>query len=595
MIPCPEKSVNWNTTDNLYIEGDNLDALKLLKKTYAGKIKLIYIDPPYNTGSDFIYDDDFAISKQNYDSGETSDEGCLVSNTESNGRFHSDWCSMIYPRLLLAKDLLRSDGAIFISIDDNEVDNLKKICNEIFGNDAFLTMIAIKMSEPSGLKMSHAKTRIPKLKEYILCYRKADLTLNPPKVKKDFWDDEYKTLMMDISDSELLELENIVNNESRSQEDVDYCNKLLKRASYVSLASYFKAKGIRDEHEQNKFKFENSNRIFQAVSMGAGTVERIIDLRNKFSDQIFFAYETPEKKLYLIKGDFDSSNKKPRMQVLFAKDFLSYNPCDFWQDIKTTGLDNEGYVPFKNGKKPLKAIQRIIGMVATNDGDIVLDFFSGSGTTGEAVLRQSIDDGIQRQYILIQIPENLDEQLSRTSGVEKRTIQQAITLLNSKKREHTICDLAEMRLELSNNELEGNLSKSEKGFRVLRMDSSNFKDTHEAPNEVDQSSLLNMVDNLKEERTPEDILFQILPAFQIPYSVHIEKMNLHGKKIFDVNYGQMLACFDMDVTDDVIEEMARRKPSYVVMRDLSFKNDSSAANYEELFKIYSPNTIRQVI
>ena len=369
MKPHPEKSVNWDTTQNIYIEGDNLEALKLMRETYAGKVKLIYIDHPYNTGHDFIYDDDFVQTYEEYDSqsGEYDGEGGrLVANPDSNGRFHSDWCSMMYPRLLLARDLLSDDGVIFISIDDNEQVNLRRICDEIFGESSMVT-----------------------------------------------------------------------------------------------------------------------------------------------------------------------------------------------------------------------------------DGSaIICDFFSGSATTAHAVIQQNLEDGGYRKFLLVQLPESC----SNDASAQKNGFS-------------TICDIGEERIrragkkiveevEVANAQLK--LGEDPKpvpdiGFRVFSIDSSNFLDTYSEPGEQTQASLLSLVDNLKEDRTPEDLLFQVLPTFRIPYSARVEKMDVAGATCFNVNDGQLIACFDMPVSTDAIEKIAQMKPIYAVFRDASFASDSDAANFEELFKTYSPDTVRRVI
>ena len=595
MIPEPGKSKDWDTTENLYIEGDNLDALKILKETYAGKVKLIYIDPPYNTGHDFVYDDDYVQTRDEYDaeSGDYNEEGGrLVANTEANGRFHSDWCSMMYPRLLLARDLLSKDGLIFISIDDGELDNLKKITDEIFGQASFISCIAVKMSEASGLKMSHVDRRVPKLKEYILCYKKYDTCLGAISVPKGTWDDEYKSIILGVSDEELSYVESVIQNQDRSEAELSKCNSILSNATYQTLSQYFKANGV-DPSAQEKFRFNHANRIFQAVSMGAGAAKAVIEKRDNSNTACFFAYETAEKKVYIIKGDFDASSKKPRMQVLFAKDYLSYNPCDFWQDIKTTGLDNEGYVPFKNGKKPLKAIKRIIQLANCDENSIILDFFSGSGTTGEAVMRQCQEDGIRRKFILVQLPENLDEQLARTKGVEKKAIQEAIEMLHNANCDHTISSLAQLRLSKAAENL--NFPFADLGFRVLRIDSSNFKDVYFNPDDIVQANLPGMVDNVRDGRSDLDLLFEVLPKLGIPYSAKIEERMLAGRKVFFVDGDKLAACFDANVGADTIEEMAKVKPWYAVIRDSSMADDATHANYEELFRTYSPDTVPQVI
>ncbi|WP_317316461.1 site-specific DNA-methyltransferase [Peptostreptococcus russellii] len=376
--PCKEESKDWDNTENLYIEGDNLEVLKLLQESYLNSIKMIYIDPPYNTGNDFIYNDDFKMDSKEYqdEAGEFDEEGNrLFKNTDTNGRFHSDWCSMMYSRLMLARNLLSDDGVIFISIDDNEQENLKKICDEVFGEENFSNNIVVKMSEPSGVKMSHVDKKFPKLKEYMLLYKKnKDTKINEVKIKKDKWDNEYSTIMTGIKKNEIKYLINIINKESRTRDELIKLDYILKKADFMGVSEYIKENSIQKEDE---FKWENAYRIFQTCATSekfTNTIKLYIE-ENSITSK-FFYYKTPENKIYIIKNIFDSSSKKSRLQVLFAKEYLDKNPGDFWSDIKTTGLDNEGNVPFKNGKKPLKLIKRLI-KTGSNEGDIILDFFSG--------------------------------------------------------------------------------------------------------------------------------------------------------------------------------------------------------------------------
>lgn len=379
--PCREESVNFDETENLYIEGDNLEVLKLLQETYFGKIKMIYIDPPYNTGSDFVYNDNFSINRDEYleDSGQYDEYGNrLEKNLESNGRFHTDWLNMMYPRLKLARNLLTEDGLIFISIDDNEQANLKKLCDEIFGEEAFVNCIAVKMSEASGVKMSHVDKKMPKLKEYILVYKKnKDSSINSIKISKGVWDKEYSTIMTNLQKTDFNYIDNIVQSENFSNDEFERLRKILEKADFISVTQYCKEQGIKNADEIENFKWENSFRIFQTTATSINFTKTIIDyIRDNNIKSKVFPYITPKNKIYIIKNPFDNSSKKPRLQILFAKDYLDVSPGDFWSHIKTTGLDNEGFIPFKNGKKPLKLINELIE-IGTNVKDIILDFFSG--------------------------------------------------------------------------------------------------------------------------------------------------------------------------------------------------------------------------
>lgn len=578
--PCRDDSVDFDKTENLYIEGDNLDVLKLLQETYLGKIKLIYIDPPYNTGNDFIYDDNFTEVVENYlsNSGQYDNEGNrLVQNTESNGRFHTDWLNMIYSRLKLAKNLLSDDGVICISIDDNELFNLKQVCDEIFGADNFINNVVVKMSEASGLKMSHVETRIPKLKEYVLIYKKKDVHLNPIKIPKDDWDKEYRTYIENISDDDLIYVKEVLQNENRKSDEVKRCNEILNNATYVSVNEKYKEYRITSDEDKKKYNYDNAGRIFQTVSMGAGATKDILESRKKIGNSIFFVHVTSEGKGYLIKGDYDLETRKPRMQVLFAEDYLTVNPCDFWQDIKTTGLDNEGYISFKNGKKPLKLIQRLIEL-NTKEDDIVLDFFSGSATTAQALMELNARENTFRKFILVQLPEEIGEKdLAYKEGFR------------------TIPEIGKERIRRVGTSISKSNSSVDIGFRAFKVDSSNMKDVFYNPSETQQTLFDLYADNIKEDRTPEDLLFQVMLGLGVLLSSKIEKTEIAGKKVFNVADGFLIACFDKDVTEETVKAVAQKQPYYAVFRDSSMANDSVATNFEQIFATYSPETVRKVL
>ncbi|MEA0553777.1 site-specific DNA-methyltransferase [Lysinibacillus irui] len=401
LLEQKELSIKNGSEVNYLIEGDNLAALKLLSKTHRGKIDLIITDPPYNTGSkDFIYDDDFVDKEDAFR--------------------HSKWLSFMDKRLRIAYELLSENGIMCIHIDDNEQAALKMLMDQIFDESNFINCIAVKMSEPSGVKMSHAEKRLPKLKEYVLIYKKKNISLADIRVPKTGWDDEYKTYMTGIDDDELAFLKSVISDENRTLEDIEKCNELLINADYTSLSNVYRENGITKKDEKLNFNFENANRIFRTTSMSGGAKEAINKIREETNNK-FFTYVTPQNKLYVIKGDYDLTQEKPRMQVLFADDHLTVNPCDFWHDIRTTGLDNEGNVDFKNGKKPLKVEKRLL-QLANNKNAIVLDFFAGSGTLGEAVLQQNEEDGGNRKYILCTnnaLDSDDEEQLLITKGYLK--------------------------------------------------------------------------------------------------------------------------------------------------------------------------------
>lgn len=547
MIPEPGKSKNWDTTENLYIEGDNLDALKILKETYAGKVKLIYIDPPYNTGHDFIYDDDFAKTRGEYDaeSGDFDEEGGrLVANTEGNGRFHSDWCSMIYPRLLLARDLLTSDGSILLSIDANEVKNLRAICDEIFGAQCFKNCIAVRR----GIKNVQAQfddiAALSQGHEYILLYsrnatnrfHKLSLAHDGKPGKWDtFWRGTDRPSMRYELFGETPHSGQWRWEKGRAYTAVSNYNTFLKDAAgSMSLDEYY-LDNLAATNEKMNFVRKNED----------GTVQ----------------YYVPPSTGKLL--------------------------SDNWMDLTLSGNETDAF----DTEKSVAIIQRIVEWLAPPNS-IVLDFFSGSGTTAHAVIEANKNDNGQRRFIMVQLPENCGDNPSAIKHGYK-----------------TLCDLGEDRINRAGAKIAADIDKGNEqlelgaepklypdlGFRVLRIDSSNFKDFYLTPGEISQESLLDFADNVKEGRSDLDLLFEVLPKLGIPYSAKIEERVLADKKVFFVDGDKLAACFDANVGSDTIEEMAKAKPWYAVIRDSSMADDATHANYEELFRTYSPDTVPQVI
>lgn len=553
MIPEPGKSKDWDTTENLYIEGDNLDALKILKETYAGKVKLIYIDPPYNTGHDFVYDDDFAQTRGEYDSesGEYDEKGGrLVANTESNGRFHSDWCSMIYPRLLLARDLLTPDGLVFISINACEEVNLVKICDEIFGPDNRVMDFVWKNKYGLGALTKGAAS----LHEYVLCYAK-----------------KYPdNLEAELSGSEI---------EKYNKFD----SKQAIRGGYIT------------QPLATKSKDDRPNLVYPLVHNG---IEIWPDKQWIWSkERLLKAYDNDEIVINEKNGKYSVRFKqylRDENGVMRKGKPLSLITSCFNQDgtKEIDGLFGKRVFDFP---KPSRLIRDFV-LYRINDIDdsdfIVMDFFSGSAATADAVMQANSIDGGNRKFILVQIPEQCDE----------KTVA-------AKEGYRTICEIGEARIRRAGEKIRAEIDDSNRqlelgaepkpypdfGFRVLRIDSSNFKDFYLTPDETAQESLFDFADNVKEGRSDLDLLFEVLPKLGIPYSAKIEERVLAGKKVFFVDGDKLAACFDANVGSDTIEEMAKAKPWYAVIRDSSMADDATHANYEELFRTYSPDTIPQVI
>lgn len=427
-------------SQNILIQGDNLAVLKHLREAYRKQIKMIYIDPPYNTGSDgFVYQDDRKYTPEQIAqiTGESVEYAEYIHGfINAKASSHSAWLTFMYPRLKIARDLLKDDGVIFISIDDNEQAQLKLLCDEIFGEGNFLTTLAVKLSEATGVKMAHAKKRIPKLKEYILCFKKSnDIVITPVMENKPEWDDEYRTVILGVSRDELEKIKLIADDENRSEKDIKEVNQILAKCSFQNAKQI--CKDETGKELTSEWLFDNAYRIVQFVTMTGGALQQAKKIKQSGNiNGESFSVITPKNKMYFIKTDFNHASDLPRSKILFADEYLQMNMGDFWSDIKTTGLDNEGDVPFKNGKKPLKLIKRLINL-ATQENDLILDFFAGSGTTAHAVMQLNSEDFLNgkqgnRQFICVQ----LDEPVKDKSEAQKAGF-------------NTIFDITKARIEKS--------------------------------------------------------------------------------------------------------------------------------------------------
>ncbi len=577
--PCREESVDFDNTENLYIEGDNLEVLKLLQETYIGKIKMIYIDPPYNTGSDFVYSDNFVQNMDDYlaGSGQYDDEGNrLTQNTESNGRFHTDWLNMLFPRLRLSKDLLSDDGVIFISIDDNEQDNLKKICDEIFGCQNFLGCLIIQTATDNNPRQINTEH------EYMLCYARNKTTQQPW-----FAESEKAQLIQD---------------------------------KYLELKAKFK-QDIVNIQEELRIWIKKQGTALQGVSHYDNVDEKGVFHDGDIANTVFGGYryevihpvtckpcKIPEKgfrfsestmREMIANGDImfgadESTLIKPKKRLENAKDVLR---SVIYEDGRASTKQFEALLSrdiFQNPKSPM-ILGRLINFVVDN-GDIVLDFFSGSGTTAEAVLRLNARCNKDIHYIMVQIPENLDESILKSDSRAQKTMKNAIKFLDEIGRPHAICEIGKERIRRAGGKIKDESGADiDTGFRVLKCDTSNMKDVYYNPAEFEISMFDTAADNIKEDRTPEDLLFQVMLDLGVLLSSKIEESIIAGKKVFNVADGFLIACFDNDVADETIKEIAKQKPYYFVMRDSSMANDSVATNFEQIFATYSPDTVRKVL
>ena len=572
--PDKEKSVDFDNTENLYIEGDNLDVLKLLRETYLGKVKMIYIDPPYNTGNDFVYEDDFAMSTEDYAevSGQYDEQGNrLVKNLDSNGRFHTDWLNMIYPRLKVARDLLTDDGVVFISIDDNEQGNLKKICDEIFGEMNFITSMiwaAGKKNDSRFISVSH---------EYILCYVKSLEYLNEQKIiwreKKQGLDDIYAAY----------------NNIKRQYGD-----------DYVAMTQALKKwyKSLSENHPARNhahYSLVDEKGIFFADNAswpgGGGPKYEVLHPITKKPVKvpsrgwIYPTKERMEEMIALGKIYFGADeNSVPCIKSYLVDREFSTPYSVFYKDGRAstkrlrTLMDS---MVFQNPKDE-EIIQSLLQFTITNKDSIILDFFSGSATTAHAVMQLNVEDGGNRKFIMVQLPEKCDEKSEAYKAGYK-----------------TICDIGEERIRRAGRKIkdENGLTAQnlDIGFRVLKLDSSNMQEVYYNPSAMTQDILAMTVDNVKADRTPLDLLFQVMLDLGIELSAKIEENSVNGKTYYAVNGNDIIACFDDDIDNDVITAIAKQNPLYAVFKDKSFATDSVGINNEQLFKTYSPSTVVKVI
>lgn len=585
--PCREESVDFDNTENLYIEGDNLEVLKLLQETYFGKIKMIYIDPPYNTGNDFVYEDDFAISMSEYlaNSGQYDEVGNqLVQNTESNGRFHTDWLNMLYPRLKIAKNLLTDDGAIFISIDENEVNTLKNICDEIFGRSNFVAELiwaAGRKNDSKYISVSH---------EYILCYfRNSDYI----KENKIIWREKKQGLDDIYAEYELLK--------RKHGNDYKQMTKELK-LWYRNLPDGHPAK---DHSHYNKVD-ENGIYFSSDISWpgGGGPKYQVLHpITNKPVKVPSRGWITNKNTLteWIKQGKVDFGNEETCVPTLksYLKDKEYIVPYSvFYKDGRAASKRLAllmGDKVFENPKDE-EIIERLIEFCGLSDGDYILDFFSGSGTTAHATFLANIAQQLNRHFILVQIPEEISEK-NATSEKSKKVAKNAIKLCDNLGVAHTICEIGKERIRRSAKKIveEHPESTIDGGFRVLKCDSSNMKDVYYNPADAQQSLFDTYADNIKEDRTPEDLLFQVMLDLGVLLSSKIEETTIAGKQVFNVADGFLIACFDKDVTEETVKAVAEKKPYYAVFRDSSMANDSVATNFDQIFESISPDTVRKVL
>lgn len=559
--PCREESVDFDTTQNLYIEGDNLDVLKVLRETYLGKVKMIYIDPPYNTGNDFVYNDDFAQGKGDFEaqSGLFDDDGNqtvdpMQRNTESNGRFHTDWLNMIYPRLKVARDLLSDDGVIFISIDENECENLRKMCDEIFGERNLVAQIPwqsrASIQNDTDFSINH---------EYICVYAKVrrmqNRRLKETNVFEWYKRDSFvcKPLPLDPS-----KFDN-PDNDPRGP---------------------WKADPFDAPHVRPNLTYLITNPI---------TGVQHLPPRGRHWRTDNYQFSSALKDGRIIFGK--SGEGRPQLKVFYEekKDFGSVD--NSWFSAERIGTATSGTkelmslfdgASYFETPKPVSLLLKLIYLSNCSENDVILDFFSGSATTAHAVMKLNAEDGGHRKFIMVQLPEVTDEKSeARKAGYKN------------------ICEIGKERIRRAGRKVKEEAGIMDQdldiGFRVLKLDSSNMEDVYYTPDDFDANNLFTLADNIKTDRSSEDLLFQVMLDLGIKLSATIRSEELGGRNVWNVDNGYLMACFDRDVNEATITEIAKQKPVYFVMRDASAANDNVLDNFDQLFANYSPDTTCKIL
>ena len=612
--PCREESVNFDTTENLYIEGDNLDVLKLLQETYLGKVKMIYIDPPYNTGNDFVYNDNFAEDVDTYlaNSGQFDTTGHrLVQNMESNGRYHTDWLNMMYSRLKLAKDLLSDDGVIFISIDDNEITNTMRISAEVFGENNVLACFP-RVTKKAG-KTTDA---IGKNHDYIVLCAKSDATFYLPEHTDEGFkfSDEFEATRGKYKLNQTLDYDSLQYSAS-----LDYPIEIDGRTLYPGQSYEKYLERQKGNHARADWAWRWSKDLFEfGLKNGFVVVKHYDDYSRIYTKtyqnasikktgkgfEIEYAQRTRAiSSLEFVENEFSNDNAKKNLTGIFESSVFDYS-------------------------KPVALLYACAKMSTRND-DLILDFFSGSATTAHAVMQLNAEDGGNRKFIMVQLPEETDakseaykagykniceigkerirragnkiKEFYRESGYQYKQLQNNGTpyaIPHNENGQMSMISGKSVMFDTPQDMEEQNANMAaalDIGFRVLKLDSTNMKDVYYSPADYEMSMFDTLADNIKEDRTPEDLLFQVMLDLGVLLSSKIEESTIADKKVFNVADGFLMACFDENVSEETITAIAKQKPYYFVMRDSSMASDSVATNFDQIFATYSPDTVRKVL
>ena len=572
--PCREESVNFDTTENLFIEGDNLEALKLLQENYLGKVKMIYIDPPYNTGKDFIYEDDFSENADEFlhRSSQIDEEGNkLVSNKEINGRYHSDWLTMIYARLKLVRNLLSDDGVIFISIDENEVHNLIKICDEIFGSSNHLENFHIQVRYAN--KSLNEDSDFQRVMEYVLVYAKDKNIFKPNKPSEPYDLSKFCFSIEELTSGQEV---NIANKKVTIFKDGEWKITKYPEGS-IGLLKETWASGSLVKQGGSAAEFLAKYLIDRKQEDGLGVLYKI---DNMGEDGLGYRYVSGPQKIDAIRGKFYTGVPLERLEELKNGDSQKYKPIVNFYDYSADfgNIRHEGGVPFNGGKKPIKMIQQFLEMANLKKSDLVLDFFAGSGSTGHAVWDFNINKGLNLNFILVQLPAEIETSEDMAKAGYKN-----------------IAEISKERIRRAGKKIVEDHASTEGienldvGFRVLKIDSTNMKDVYYTPDAYKQVDILDLADHIKEDRTSEDLLFQVMLDWGLELSLPIERKIIQGKEVFYVAGNSLVACFD-EINFAMVDEIAQDKPLRVVSAERAIQLDHDKTNIKERFKQLSPET-----
>lgn len=607
--PCVEESVNFDTTENLYIEGDNLEALKLLQEGYLGKVKMIYIDPPYNTGNDFIYKDDFRMDSKKYDeeSGAVDDEGNrMVQNSSNNGRFHSDWCSMIYSRLLLARNLLTDDGVIFISIDDNEQANLKKICDDVFGGDCFVANIDWQRT----YSPRNDSKGIASEAESVVVYGRSPLWTPQKLPRTAEMDAKYKN---PDNDKALWTSSDPNAPGAATHQGMVYaiqhpftgemlypatgcCWRYDQKEMFAIMNGWceYELKDLYDAKQRAEVCGISVNEVRPGV-LGI-VLKNDIETSRKQSQIIYKRGQWP--KFYFTKNGLGGIRRKT-----YLDDVDGRLPTNLWPYAEVGHTDEakkeilslfDGKAPFDT-PKPTRLLDRMLTIASEKDS-LILDFFSGSATTAHAIFKKNLEDGGNRRFILVQVPEETKSPAYKNiCEIGKERIRRAGAKILAEKQAEQQKSSEKNDLFDAQNVSDNNAKTLDIGFRVLKIDDSNMKDVYYSAGEVSQQNLLDQISNIKEDRTDMDLLFGCLIDWGVSLSLPIKTETIEGVTIHNVNDGDLIASFSENIPETVIRQIAAKKPLRVVFRDSSFRDAPSKINVTEIFKTLSPNTTVKVI